>query len=181
MGDKTQWLAVRWYVRDGLRKRNRSSLRSSGWRAFERDYAVPIRADDWAIKETVVVAMKGRSFARKRHPLRMARTMGVPNGPPQRVIRAPKGALRLRQQVRGQIRRAARSRPYKRNETGKRGHACTRRETTSSTVTVPIGRRSLSSTVSMRRLYLSKSWKTSFSLASAVMLTRGSDLSSLMS
>src|SRR5690348_1320764 len=43
----------------------------------------------------------------------------------------------------------------------------TSRETTSSTVTVPMGRLSSSTTVSIRRLYLSNSSKTSFSSASA--------------
>src|SRR5215831_9779385 len=57
-------------------------------------------------------------------------------------------------------------------------HLLTSRDTTSSTVTVPIGRLSSSITVSIRRLYLSNSSKTSFSLASGVMLTNGSVLSS---
>src|SRR6266404_848910 len=56
----------------------------------------------------------------------------------------------------------------------------TSRDTTSSTVMVPIGRPSLLVTVSMRKLYLSNSSKTSFSSASPGTPSSGSVLSSDM-
>src|SRR5262249_13502755 len=60
-------------------------------------------------------------------------------------------------------------------------HLLTSRDTTSSTVTVPMGRFSSSITVSMRRLYLSNNSNTSFSCASGVMLTNGSVFKSFIS
>ena len=59
-------------------------------------------------------------------------------------------------------------------------YAFTSFDTTSSTVIAPIGRFSSSITVSMRRLYLSKSSNTSLSSAFADTLSSGSSLSSIM-